>query len=517
MDQQTLILPVSDTAAPDTVAKASTVSRWGLPDEAAEDIQGIVVSPFVHLHYGMAVFVTLDKGCGGAWLQALLGAGMITDATGRSEPSGAVALSYAGLVRMGLDEDVLATFAAPFREGMTDPARQRRLGDSRREARRSDALAWSGQAAGPDSSATLDGQPHIVHALLLLYAPDASALDALVAKATGLMRDCRANAAFTLPLTLQPGGPDPATPPREHFGFADGFSQPMPHTTAGERDPLHGVPVGEVLMGYENAHGEAAPAPSVARTALANTRWAARLAAVEDTAAQASLGFNGTYMTVRQLHQNVAAFRDSMADAAAALDDPAITADWLAERVIGRERDGDLLIPGGSLPAVAGQPDNNFGYFAKDRRGLGCPVGSHIRRANPRDGLAKDETSRTGTLKSVNNHRILRRARKYGEPLPEGAPDDGAGRGLLFMCLHTDIARQFEFIQQTWMLNPVFATLAEETDPLLGPAGPFTIPADPLRHWTQVKTFVQLVGGEYFFLPSMSVLGYLGDLTAKVS
>lgn len=514
MDQQALTFPPTLPGA-EPLAKPSTVSRWGLPDEAASDIQGLVVSPFAHLPYGIAVFITLNEGCGGAWLKGLLAAGMVTDATEKAASSGALALTYAGLKRMGLAEDVLATFSTPFREGMTDPDRGRRLGDTNPKVRRTADLAWSGDVAiDPD---TAHGGPrHIVHALSILYAETTGDLDALVTRATTLLHDNHAAVAFTIPLTLWPGDADPATPPREHFGFADGFSQPMPHADPEARHPLHGVSVGEVLMGYCNAHGEPAAAPSVVRTSLANTPWAGRLPGIEGAAAQASLGFNGSYMTVRQLHQDVAGFRDNMAKAAAALNDPMITAEWLAERVLGRERDGDVLVPGGALPAVAGQPDNDFGFFARDRRGLGCPVGSHIRRANPRDGLAKDETSRASTLKAANNHRILRRARKYGDPLPDGTPDDQAERGLLFMCLHTDIARQFEFIQQTWLLNPVFGTLVQETDPLLGPAGPFTIPADPLRYKAQVETFVQLVGGEYFFLPSMSALGYLGDRPAAV-
>jgi hypothetical protein len=90
--------------------------------------------------------------------------------------------------------------------------------------------------------------------------------------------------------------------------------------------------------------------------------------------------------------------------------------------------------------------------------------------------------------------------------------DDGAPRGLLFMCLNSDIARHFEFVQQTWMLNPGFATLVRETDPLMGPEGRFTIPAHPVRHCPVVRTFVQFAGGEYFFLPSIPALRYLGTL-----
>ena len=80
------------------------------------------------------------------------------------------------------------------------------------------------------------------------------------------------------------------------------------------------------------------------------------------------------------------------------------------------------------------------------------------------------------------------------------------------MCLNTDIARQFEFIQQTWLLNPYFSTLFEETDPLLGPAGPLTIPQEPLRRVIDVDTYVKFSGGEYFFLPSMDAIDYLAKL-----
>ncbi|NWM25115.1 hypothetical protein GY659_25815, partial [Escherichia coli] len=47
-----------------------------------------------------------------------------------------------------------------------------------------------------------------------------------------------------------------------------------------------------------------------------------------------------------------------------------------------------------------------------------------------------------------------------------------------------------EFVQQTWVLNPNFATLYDETDPLIGPKGTMTIPEDPLRRIIEVETFV---------------------------
>lgn len=495
---------VMDGAAgrPPANARGHGEATWGLPPGAAEDVQGLVVSPFAHLEESTALFLRIGRG--GAWLLRLLDAGMVTDATGKVEACTAVALTASGLRSMQLPGDVMDTFAPPFTEGMTEKNRHRRLGDADPRMLWTGKLEWSGDEAGP-------GQ--VVHALLLLYAATPDALQALTAKALALIEPEGVSVAFTLPLTLHPFGGGKGALPREHFGFADGFSQPLPHADPQALDPLHGVPLGEVLMGYRNAHREPAPAPTVDES-LPGSDLLGTLG-MEGEPGQVSLGANGSYLTVRQLHQNVAAFRASMARAAAALNDPAITAEWLAERVVGRERDGDLLVPGGALPARSpGRPDNEFGFFDTDRHGYGCPLGSHIRRANPRDGLAKDESRREGMRTAANNHRILRRGRKYGDVLPDGAPDDGAARGLLFMCLQTDIARQFEFIQQTWLLNPVFACLSDETDPLLGPAGPFTLPADPLRRIADVETFVRLVGGEYFFLPSLRALRYLGGLPA---
>jgi deferrochelatase/peroxidase EfeB len=157
-------------------------------------------------------------------------------------------------------------------------------------------------------------------------------------------------------------------------------------------------------------------------------------------------------------------------------------------------------------------PDNVFGFFATDPHSHGCPAGSHVRRANPRDGLAKDQASAKTLLNAANNHRILRRGRKYGTTIKQRLQDDREDRGLLFICLNTDIARQFEFIQQTWLMNENFATLFDETDPLVGPKGRFTIREQPLRRIVEVETFIQMAGGEYFFLPSMPALNYLAAL-----
>ncbi len=152
-----------------------------------------------------------------------------------------------------------------------------------------------------------------------------------------------------------------------------------------------------------------------------------------------------------------------------------------------------------------------FDYLAHDRDGLRCPISSHIRRANPRDargGSAAD--SRT----VVGRHRIVRRGRSYGSPLPHAdalaGRDDGVARGLYFLCLQSSIARGFEFIQQTWLANPGFLGMHREPDPLVGDSAGkchFTIPADPCRlRLTSIPSVVTTLGGGYFFLPSLTAL-----------
>src|SRR5205809_3737778 len=131
-----------------------------------------------------------------------------------------------------------------------------------------------------------------------------------------------------------------------------------------------------------------------------------------------------------------------------------------------------------------------------------------------RDSFGPDAA--TG-LKSANRHRIMRRGRSYGHRLENPLIDDGAERGLHFICLNSDIERQFEFVQQTWINNPVFGGLYSEVDPLIGnlPKGDclFTVQAEPLRERVHnLSRFVTVRGGSYFFLPSIRALKYLASL-----
>jgi Dyp-type peroxidase family len=363
--------------------------------------------------------------------------------------------------------------------------------------------------------------PLTVHALLMLYEATEAAADAWAQAVEAALLEHQVKIVHRLPLVLDVEHASLIS--REHFGFADGISQPQPYdaqavTLEGKPVPSDGansVPLGEFLIGHLNGHREKAPGP-----VTPDSPRSAGLAPHPQAEGFRDLGLDGSYMVVRQLKQDVAAFWNSLAKGAERIrqQDPqhsaGVTADWLAERVVGRSRDGHLLCPaGGYLSADAyGQPDNNFLFRKRDGEGTGCPAGSHVRRANPRDSLAPDPSMAQTLLDAANNHRILRRGRKYGPKQPDPMTDDGEARGLLFICLNTDIARQFEFVQQTWLLNQNFATLFDETDPLVGPKGTMTLRDEPLRRIVEVETFVQLVGGDYFFLPSLPALSYLATL-----
>lgn len=538
--------PVSETAAQ---GERRGPPSWRLASPIDAQTQAVAVSGFGDLPTGRALFLEFawdGTAGGGAWLHALEQIAPITDADGREPLAAGLSFSHTGLVKMGLPQAALDSFAAPFKEGMLQEDRLRRLGDRRKgewlETVVDGGPKWSANTrqrgalseveSGQSQTLTATGHreeqivtPVTVHALLLLYDKDETAAEDRASAVETALAPHSVKIVHRLPLELRL---DENGIAREHFGFADGISQPTPFDAEGAvvlstgdaapKDPWNGVPLGEILFGYTNGHHEKAPGPRLPDDADGKGR-AAGLAPHPLAEGFLDFGINGSYMVVRELQQDVVAFWQSMREGAALIRarDPDhsehVTTTWLAERAVGRSTRGDLLCPGGYLaPNRYDQPDNAFGFFDRDRHGLGCPAGSHVRRANPRDGLAPSPDQKQTLLDAANNHRILRRGRKYGATISVPPVEDGVDRGLLFICLNTDIARQFEFVQQTWMFNPNFATLYDETDPLIGPAGTMTVREHPLRRRIAVKTFVRMAGGDYFFLPSMPALRYLASL-----
>ena len=185
--------------------------------------------------------------------------------------------------------------------------------------------------------------------------------------------------------------------------------------------------------------------------------------------------------------------------------------------VVGRFKDGSpvTLRPWDGLGPV-----NNFEYLAHDRVGNRCPFHAHIRKANQRG--ANPFLNR----EQERSHRIVRRGVPYGlRAAPPGESAGGASAsgevGLLFQAFQSDIARQFEFIQRTWVDNPnfpeflLFPGLNTGDDALIGQhhraaqkwprtwgrSGRFR---DRLRF--NFGDYVRLRGGEYFFAPSLDFL-----------
>jgi deferrochelatase/peroxidase EfeB len=166
-----------------------------------------------------------------------------------------------------------------------------------------------------------------------------------------------------------------------------------------------------------------------------------------------------------------------------------------------------------------------------DPDGLACPVGAHIRRANPRDSL--DMPPSRSVLVS-RRHRLIRRGRKFLSPTPtlDQSPNPpsaisffelckavayvgNAEQGLFFIALNADLRRQYEFVQQLWINDPSFNGLDNDRDPLIGDNstdGEFTIQAEPInRHLRGLPRFVTMKGGGYFFLPGIRAIRFLAN------
>ena len=116
-------------------------------------------------------------------------------------------------------------------------------------------------------------------------------------------------------------------------------------------------------------------------------------------------------------------------------------------------------------------------------------------------------------------HRLLRRGRSFGPAFDPAAAGDTVERGIQFIAINANIRRQFEFVQQTWINNPKFAELYDETDPLCGvpphgQQGRFTCQKHPVREMVVgMPRFVWIKGGGYFFLPGLRALRFLASLS----
>lgn len=432
------------------------------------DIQSGVLRPRPTPFHATYLILRIDDRATGRELMRRLSR-LVSSAAHSESPAGddtwlSAALTVAGLKKLGVPDSSLETFSTQFRQGM---------------AARANVLGDAGENAPEHWEKPLGSQD--VHVVITAISKEESLLGQTLARADAALRELGGiEVIWRQECHVLPGE-------REPFGFKDGISHPAIEGSGIPGTNPQEVPLkaGEFVLGYADEFSEhpIIPQPD-------------------------ALGRNGSYVAFRKLHQRVALFRQYLRESASTDDD----CELLAAKMMGRWRSGAplALAPESDDPALGEDPtrNNDFAFKADDAIGYKTPLGSHIRRLNPRD-------SAIAGVPRI--HRMIRRGTAYGPPLPEGRlEDDGVDRGLMFAFVGANLGRQFEFVQTEWMNDSAFFGGGHEKDmtsSALDGTTTISIPRRPIRRQLKnVPRFVVTRGGEYCFLPSLTALRWLGDL-----
>jgi Dyp-type peroxidase family len=554
------------------LAQAHAPEIPGAPQEPVldvHDIQGSVLVGFNKDHQHFIFLEITDVDVAKSWLRQLVPRIATTEETlvfrrlfralrvrRGVEPHGMgatwtnIALTAEGIRKLTSEEEVTKFASASFKAGL---ARQSRLlGDPTNVAAEGHPDKWviGNATSRPD--------------LLILVASDSSAdLKAEIRRIKdeikvlqGAAPTRRSKAGLRI-LYEQPGKNLPGDlSGHEHFGFKDGVSQPGVRGRVSQSpddfltprlidpaDAAHAVrfskpgqPLvwpGQFVLGYalQGAHDDLEPVlPD--ETDLPWPAWAR----------------NGSFLVFRRLRQDVAGFWAFARTQSELLKQKPgfqnMTPERLASLLVGRWPSGapimrtpekDLEPLGGSdiannnfrfsqdtepmqlRPNIRHAPDN-FPQATADAGGLRCPYSAHIRKVNPRD-----DTTDLGGGRLTLQKRILRRGIAYGPPLenPRTAPDDGADRGLLFLCYQASIEDQFELLSEHWVNSTILPKdysqaehpaghdpIIGETDGVAGRSRVVTVPAtDGSFETIRIPgDFITPTGGDYFFTPSLTAL-----------
>jgi Dyp-type peroxidase family len=379
----------------------------------------------------------------------------------------AVGISYTGLEALGVPRQSLQSFPEAFRQGMA--ARSREL----RDEGVNDPKNWQPSFG--------KGQIHIA---LSVFADSLEKKRRVLANAhEQIEKSTGISVLLKDDFGAQPGD-------LNSLGYKDGIDQPPVEGSGVEPLPGQGRPIkaGEFILGYPGEAGVPLPMPE-----------------------PQILGRNGTFVGLRKYQSRVGAFNRFLHENGHTEQEREL----LAAKLVGRWRSGAplTLAPEVDNPALGADPrrNNDFNY-ANDPHGLQVPLGSHIRRMNPRD-------SRLTRLTDNNLHRVIRRGTTYGPPYDANAlseQDDEAAHGSYFLFISAKAMATIEFLQQEWINDGNFIGVGEERDPIIGlqPEGAiFTMPKEPVRRRIHsIHTFNVLRGGEYFFMPSISAMRWLANL-----
>lgn len=384
-----------------------------------------------------------------------------------------VGFTYPGLQAIGVSDARLATFPTDFREGMA--ARADRLGDV--------------GCSAPDRWVRGLADPNQAHLVVTIHGWEASDIEPI----SDQVLQAGGGRAFSLATDEPFDGKtlvSPRAPERRivHFGYADGISQPRfhgVHDPEDYRDELPFAPIGTVLIGYPSS--------------IPHLTWTVPQPDV--------LGRNGTFNAFRILGQDVAAFEGLLTQQA---DDLGVDRELVAAKLCGRWRSG---VPLSLAPTAADEAAfsddtkmNEFDY-EDDPDGAVCPIGSHIRRTNPRAAHIVQRNSN-------RSRALIRRSLPYGPPWDPAAPD--TPRGLLGNFICASLAAQFESLQYDWVnLGFQDPRITGTNDPLIGANDPatsrFTWPRDGKEPLVigGFPRFVFTRGGVYTFLPTTRALSWI--------
>lgn len=271
--------------------------------------------------------------------------------------------------------------------------------------------------------------------------------------------------------------------PIEHFGFADGVSQPLFLKQDVRKADL--------------------------RDSFANWDPRAPLSLIlaQDPNGKLEDSY-GSYLVYRKLEQDVPAFLSAEQLLAEKLN---IDRELAGALIMGRFRDGTPV----TLSDIPATITNDFNY-SSDVTATKCPFHAHIRKSNPRGDTGRVPSSgvtEEQALETEKNHRIARRGINFGAC--DHTQAESTGSGLLFLCFQADITNQFNFIQASWSNINNFVQVNVGPDPVIAQTVPGAERKQkwPLK-WGEPETtdqfdfqlWVHMKGGEYFFAPSISFL-----------
>lgn len=491
-----------------------------LPDDPA-DVQAGMLHGYARCDAGALVWLAFagadakaQAAAGRRFIERALGA-LHTEATPAARATFAVnlALSAEGLRKLGLGEELLAQWPQEFREGME--ARASVLGDYRMNHPRRWRLPqrnWRPDspvlAADPKAPPVATAAVHaVLHFRCRLAAGEerlpAQQLPKAIHDRLVELASRDATVLMVQPMRRQKNRQGQAA---EHFGFADGFSQPRFERAAVRSDGQpwrydNRAALGELLLGYPNEADFAPPR--------------------DEADPRSRLLHNGSFMVVRKLRQDVAEFR-RVAAAAAAAAGQGVAPELVEAKMMGRWHNGSPLhgAPDAAGPPATGAEANDFD-FGSDAQGERCPIHSHIRRSNPRFPARP-----AGQPPGARRARLVRRGMSYGPALSADEGNAAEDRGLVFIAFNASIAEQFELVQRWISGGNGSGGYSGHADPLLGVPEPgqqrrfafehggrrIDVPLDrapEVFREHEARPLVRLEWGQYLFVPSISALKWL--------